>query len=200
MAQKRDFTPIGAGTPPDAATNIINQNFQTQADINRTNIISDGTNDRVLIGYQKDGFGENDHGIKVSQAGVNVTEAEDDELIMSTGFNNFKIVSTGTISLDIDGSSTVYSEDSETIAHGLGYQPSIFAFIDTGTNLVALYGVSGIQPMPLLLTTLGTNKLDVILQAFCSVDATNVYFNMRGYFNTSVYPIRYYLVREIASA
>jgi len=45
---------------------------------------SDGTSKRMIIGYQKDGWGVGkDFGIKISQEGVDVNEADDTELLFS---------------------------------------------------------------------------------------------------------------------
>jgi len=45
-------------------------------------VFSDGTNKRMIIGYQKDGFGEGkDFGIKVSVDGVDVNDATDEQLL-----------------------------------------------------------------------------------------------------------------------
>lgn len=126
MAQKRDFTPIGAGTPPDAATNIINQNFQTQADINLTNLISDGTTNRVLIGYQKDGFGADSHGIKVSKAGTDVTDAAIEDLLFTTAQTDaVKILDTGTITVSKGASSSLAEGN---VDHTFGVSPFVISF------------------------------------------------------------------------
>lgn len=48
----------------------------------KSQIFSDGTNKRMLIGYQKDGWGAGkDFGMKVSIAGVDVTQASDTQLL-----------------------------------------------------------------------------------------------------------------------
>ena len=54
---------------------IINS-FQQQI------VFADGTTKRMLIGYQKDGWGEGkDFGIKISIDGVNVYDATEDQLL-----------------------------------------------------------------------------------------------------------------------
>ena len=63
-------------------------------------IESDGTNNRVLVGYDKDGFGTGkDWGIKVSKSGYDVLTAADTNLVMSSAFNNLKVYATGTATL-----------------------------------------------------------------------------------------------------
>lgn len=49
----------------------------------KTQIFSDGENKRLIIGYQKDGWGEGkDFGIKVSAEGVDVVNATDEQLLI----------------------------------------------------------------------------------------------------------------------
>lgn len=53
----------------------LNKQLQTQT-------LSDGNNKRMLLGYQKDGWGSGkDFGIKISQPGIDVTSATDAQLI-----------------------------------------------------------------------------------------------------------------------
>lgn len=89
---------IQPGTPLEDNLARINDNFKAIDDENRTKIIRDGDTPRVLIGYQKDGFGTgSDYGIKVSQDGYDVTTATASQLAMSSQFNNFKIIGSGTL-------------------------------------------------------------------------------------------------------
>lgn len=92
---------IQSGTPLADNLARINDNFKAIDDENRTKIIKEGDTPRVLLGYQADGFGTGqDYGIKVSQNGSNVLDAPASDLIMSSQFNNFKIISTGTVSVN----------------------------------------------------------------------------------------------------
>jgi hypothetical protein len=54
-------------------------------------IVNDESDDRVLIGIQENGFGDKNLGIKVSQEGIDVKDATDAQLVMSSAFNMFKI-------------------------------------------------------------------------------------------------------------
>lgn len=50
----------------------------------KAQVFSDGENKRMIIGYQKDGWGPGkDFGIKVSVEGKDVTTADDTELLLS---------------------------------------------------------------------------------------------------------------------
>ena len=54
----------------------------------KTFIWSDGSHNRVLIGYQKDGFGtDKDWGFKISREGYDVKTATDAQLIISSKFS-----------------------------------------------------------------------------------------------------------------
>lgn len=82
---------MGGGTLPRVAPTATNQ--QQIAAINdiidhlnamlKTQVFSDGSTKRMLIGFQKDGWGVGkDFGIKVSVAGIDVTTATDAQLLM----------------------------------------------------------------------------------------------------------------------
>lgn len=93
-------------------------------------VVSDGTNNRVLIGFDKNGFGDGkDLGIKVSKVGTDVFTATDSQIIMSSAFNMFKIVSTGTITIPALSAAS-NSSDTQTVEvqHGLGYAPIAIAW------------------------------------------------------------------------
>lgn len=50
----------------------------------KAQVFSDGENKRMIIGFQKDGWGPGkDFGIKVSRDGIDVTSATDDQLLLS---------------------------------------------------------------------------------------------------------------------
>lgn len=111
---------------------ITPTNLQGDEAINKSNqqglVVGDGTTDRVLLGFQKDGFGVGeDYGIKVSQEGVDVKSAGDDELVMSSGFNMFKIIATGTVTVNATASPGIYTS---TVNHGQSFIPTCHAFIN----------------------------------------------------------------------
>jgi len=82
----------------------------------RTNLTKDDAGvQRLLIGYQQDGFENSSVGVKMSQEGIDVLTAETDELIFSTDFNSFKIVATGEATV-LKPASTLSANTS--IAHG----------------------------------------------------------------------------------
>lgn len=164
-------------------------------------IVGDGDSDRVLIGFQKDGFGTgNDYGIKVSQDGVDVKTAPDDDLIMSSAFNMFKIVASGTLAMTFTpGADTTTTTVSAT--HGLGYVPAFQAFItlDPGIMSGTLANSTVPNPYPILYLIGGTNDLTLVGMAQVYVDSTKVYFTMQedgiggGPYSCSA---KYYLFQE----
>lgn len=61
---------------------VVNDIVDTLNNQLQQQIFSDGSNKRMIIGYQPDGWGPGkDFGIKVSQEGVDVTQATDDQLL-----------------------------------------------------------------------------------------------------------------------
>ena len=99
-----------------------NQNFQNIKNTLDTNIIKDLTGTpRVLMGKQIGQGGDPDfYGIKVSQVDNDVTSAADDKLVMSSAFNMFKIVQTGTATVTLANPVTHYSTTTTSVAHNLG--------------------------------------------------------------------------------
>lgn len=110
----------------------------------RTKITKDdtGTN-RLLQGYQKDGFDNGNVGIKLSQPDIDVLTAADNELIWSSDFNSFKIVDVvtfnfATTSLTTPGTAGTYEvntrEALNPYTHGLGYAPAVIGFVQYSTS------------------------------------------------------------------
>lgn len=63
----------------------------------KSQTFSDGSNRRMIIGYQKDGWGTGqDFGIKVSVAGVDVNRAADSELLFKMDLETWYFYDAGT--------------------------------------------------------------------------------------------------------
>jgi len=90
---------------------------------------------RLVWGVQEDGT----WAFKMSQSGNDVTTAADDKLIMSSGFNMFKIVETGTVNLTITNPATDGSVD---ITHNRPTPPIVMVWLDFGTELDILPNLS----------------------------------------------------------
>lgn len=72
----------------------INQNFrQIEAESRRKVVTDEDGFDRILIGKKEDGK----YAIKVSEAGYDVDTATDDQLVMSSDWNMWKIIRSGEI-------------------------------------------------------------------------------------------------------
>ncbi len=168
----------------------------------RTNITKDDAGDnRLLIGYQENGFSNGNVGVKLSQEGNDVLSATGDQLIWSTDFNSFKIVQTGVITTgDVDvpnpGAGLYdYSSREDSVAHNLGYVPAMIAYYTNGGLTFQLPRV-----INQVISTTQAQWVDV----GSYVDETNLYII------TSVMvlgtdhlrtgrDIRYFLLRETAS-
>ena len=167
----------------------------------------DGNNQRILM---KDTAGDNRISLdsnagtfKLSQAGKDVTTANDDELIWSSDFNAFKIVDTvtGTISGQNNSATSLWKVDTDTIAHGLSYIPTVFCFTD-GDGSGSFGGQRRLCPTGVVWLGAGANSPWVgRLEAMA--DATNVYIRFLTAPLTNLASrtvgYRYYLMREIAN-
>lgn len=92
----------------DMATlvNALNQNFnQVQSQDRRKVITDEDGNDRIVLGKQEDGT----YAVKVSEAGKDANTATNDELVMSSDWQMWKIINSSAnahtgqyVSLDVD--------------------------------------------------------------------------------------------------
>lgn len=156
----------------------------------RTKIINDDAGTpRLLLGYQQDGFSNGNVGIKLSQEGQSVLSAGDSQLALSSDFNSFKIVQTGTVEVPFaaDGETQVVS-----VNHSIGYAPIVIGFLQGG-------GFS--LPLPyLLISSSGAEEGKVLQRVYCYSDTTKVYFsNQSNLQGTAGGTIKYYILQETAS-
>ena len=78
--------------PENVKIDAINQNFrQIESESRRKVITDEDGKDRIIIGRKEDGG----YSIKVSAAGYDVNTATDDQLVMSSDWNMWKIVHSG---------------------------------------------------------------------------------------------------------
>lgn len=183
------FPAIPPGSDLAHVIRQANNNFAQIDNEANTKIFKDDTGmRRVLLGKGKDGF----YGIRVSKPGFDVYTAADDELILTSENNLFKIVETGTVVVnklagDTDGGTSV--------AHGLGYAPMVFAFgVQTG-------GTANIQ-VPEIVPDLSTGL--IAKQTHLYVDDTNITLSIttpawvgNAFFTDPLeYTFRYYIIRE----
>lgn len=140
--------------------------------------------------------------MKVSKEGFDAFTAANDELIFNSSQNVFKIVFSGTATLDAltintGGASWSASVGSNTlvIPHGLGYVPAILAYWDIGGEY---------SPLPITRTITAAGSSFMMYSILAFVDATNIKLSseLTGYnVNTSFgsVNIKYYLLQETAN-
>jgi hypothetical protein len=158
-------------TTPTNSDGVLAIDNNTQAGTT----VGDGTTERVLVGFQKDGFGVGqDYGIKVSQDGFDVKTATDEQLVMSSAFNMFKIVQTDTVTvgeLEVDTTSAapIIASTSLDISYPVGTSdPIVLAFLNSEDTL-------GVQnPTP------STIANDSTIGSIDWVDITNAYVYPAG--------------------
>lgn len=83
--------------------------------------------------------------IKISEEGVDVADASDDELNFNSDQNVFKIVQSGTTTIEgvtfpttAAGNVDIATANPTVIDHNLGYVPVVLAFIDSGSGYLPL--------------------------------------------------------------
>jgi len=72
-----------------------------------------------------------EQGLFVSQTGVDVTQASNEQLIFNSNVNTLQAVYSGQLTIPAVGAS---SSQSVTYIHGLGYIPMVFAFFEYQSN------------------------------------------------------------------
>lgn len=196
--------PLTPGMDQATMATTVNQNFEQIAAENRSKVVRDesGT-DRIIFGRYPDG----NYGLKVSKPGVDVSTAEDNDLIFNSSNNLFKIVDSGTVPMTLpDIPNGTKADVSQTVAHNLGYSPLVIAFI-TQTNPQSpavetrLFGASSVQAKSV--STAGV-VISYVSDEKVIASATNVTFNWSvsnaaGYAQQAqTATIKYYLLSETA--
>lgn len=166
-----------------------------------TQIFKDDTGQRrVLLGKGSDGF----YGLKVSQEGIDVYTAEDDQLVFNSNNNVLKVVDSGTATIPASSLSTGASQYNSTTAdidipHSLGFAPIVLAFLD-------LSGSSSPMSMPFVYydsvqtTTFVQSSYGVTsdVNSF-GFSRYSVAYNQTVAFNWSAVSVKYYLLQETAN-
>jgi hypothetical protein len=170
---------------------------KTTFDPARGYLVNDGTNNRVLIGKRNDGS----YGIDVSKTGQEVVGASGSQLVMSSQFNAFKIVATGTASFVVPAGGAANSSYYVDIIHNLGFVPGMIAYINSaGTRLPA--GVNYALPMIFYgFASGGAIPINALLSG--AINSTTLEFLLyTGDVNTQyagTWSVRYYLTQETAN-
>jgi hypothetical protein len=92
MALKGNYLQrIPGGADLATTQNTLNEVINRLNDMLQTQIFADATTKRMIIGFQQDGWGPGKNfGIKISQDGVDVTQATDDQLLFSMDLETWK--------------------------------------------------------------------------------------------------------------
>lgn len=146
--------------------------------------VQDGTNKAVFGFYGT----ANKFGFKVAEDGVDVLTASDDQLLFNSEQNVFKIVKTGTVSVDaVSPGSSTYT----TVTHNLGYVPAAVAYADVD-------GIYAALPYTTINTSTGTVAGSI---QYIITSSTIVFFSTSSSVGVGFteLDIRYYLLRETAN-
>lgn len=207
MPLLKDISVGAAGDDPnekiDKLVKQLNEWGRAISNEDRTDITKDDAGiQRLLIGYQQNGFSNGSVGVKLSQEGTDVLGATSDELIWSTEFNNFKILEKVVVPLDVVLTGTGSKTASATVSHGYSFTPSYIAFITIDPLIIALSPLSNVNgPNPFLI--MGTASPLVVYGFFqVGVDATDITFSAQvavGGSATLSNSATVYLLRETAT-
>ena len=199
MANLKDLSvgTIAGDDPQKQIESLVKQLNEWGREISNEGITKiykdDAGTQRVLLGKGADGF----QGVKVSQEGSDVYTAADDKLVMSSGFNSFKIVASGTVVLNKPANTETAQA---TIPHSLGYAPLAVVYFgevgDTENTQLNYYSFAG---------AVDSYKVQRIM--YFDSNATELTITWKNpswagnqfYTNALDYSFRYYLLVETAS-
>lgn len=154
-------------------------------------LVNDGTYNRVAIGQRNDGT----YGIKVSKSGNDALTAANSNLVMSSDFNMFKIVATGTFTFTADNPYTAGTIYTTSVNHNLGYEPVHLVYQKAQPSL-------GSQ-LHLIPRTANDATATFAQQSIPYIDSTTLTLSWSAggaaVYNGSVWTYKYYLMQETAS-
>lgn len=139
---------------------------------------SDG-NVFAVIGYQAGGFGSRDFGFKIAQQGFNAETATDDQLVMSSAFNTFKIAFTTatTVTLTHIANTVAAGTQTITIPHGLGIKPAHDVYLEVPSTYIAGAMLIKLPELHVLPAGHVLGGGTVFSKFSARVDATNIYID-----------------------
>jgi len=159
MALLPDLTTgaINKGDPEKQNESLIKQLNEWGRQISNEGITKifkdDSGTQRVLLGKGSDGF----QGIKVSQEGYDVDTAAEDELVMSSDFNSFKIIYTTTLEFPEVAAAGAGSSVTEVVQHDTGIATT------NGLGIVAYlnydFDPGGVYTMPYITPIIDTGSI-----------------------------------------
>ena len=163
----------------DSATliNALNQNFNIVQSRDRSDVITDEDGfDRIVIGKQEDGS----YNIKVSEPGVSVGDATDDQLIMNSDWQMWKIIESTDSDYIYLNPTTIHRSGSVSLTSTyIGYVRDVIIYLPDSVAQDSASGLSGqIQAFARDYST----KQDVTKSGLMSFDGTNWGFINHEYF------------------
>lgn len=166
------FKIIGGGSSLDNVVNDVNQNIREMMNREVTEIFKDETGTRrVLLGKGPLGYG-----LYVSPEGVDVYEADVDDLIFSSSRKLFHIVGERTLSLSMVLNTSNFA--SVSVAHGLSYKPAHESYITVDPVLAALGGGTDNGPNPFVVNYISGTSIVTQGVGQVTVNATNIIFTV----------------------
>lgn len=149
--------------PQNVMIDAINQNFrQIEGESRRKVVTDEDGKDRIIIGKKEDGG----YAIKVSDGGYDVNTATDDQLVMSSDWNMWKIVHSGSTQ-NIAYSATKRSSGITLNSSNIGYVSDVCIPIRNATVPVATIFSFSAKPQ-LFVRGLSTKRM---------LSFSNVFFN-----------------------
>jgi len=193
--------PITPNSDMNSVVNQMNQNIAQQNTNAIVQIFKDDTGTRrVLSGKGKSGF----YGFKVSQPGIDVYEAADDELIFNSDLNVFKYITKGTQSITVAAGTYARgaSLGSLAIPHGLSTTPAFLLYVSVPLTLVIGSYTSNAPAFSYVDD--GTNVHPATV-AYGSIDNSNLTLHIVNLYsslnlgNAFTWTFKYYIMQEIAA-
>lgn len=182
--------PIHIDPTQDSAQQVsfINQNFQSLASALNPIQLSDGNNNRILLGKDSNG----NEVLKISKPGFDAYSAADNNLSFNSNQDVFKIILAGSASIPATTSLNTVS-----VAHGLSFQPFLIAFAQSN-----IFGAGQTFLLPHLVTATSsavTGAFVISVEFGAYTDSTNLNFYIKSAGVSANATIRYFVVQESAA-
>lgn len=125
------------------------------------------------------------YGFKITRDGVDASSTDKRDFVLHSDNKNYKSLNLATTSLVFN--SAVASTVESSIAHGLGYAPNIFAYIELSSG--SWYDIT--QRSLLIVPGWGGAAIDV----FAETDDTNIHFFISSFYvGSKTFSIKYFTV------
>lgn len=215
------FVPIGKGSSFDEALPVINTNFAQLDKEAVTKVFKQASGNAVVQGKLPGDIG---HGflmydpaglvsiacyvdaagqpvLKIAKDGFDALTATNDQLILNSAQNVFKIVGTGEAHIEAYSANTgganygFFQSPTVTITHNLGFTPAIIAYVNNGGNYILLPWTfpNGTSSTSFALTEVRVGTTSSTATFLSTTLALNRADTITGF------SIKYYLLQETAN-